>query len=600
MCSKLLQIKCLALVMVTGYMTQCTTLDGRVQNKNSLVTAPYTMSAAAYLDLAKNQVGIEQETLYLQAAGRYLDDGDWQHALPLLTGTTVHSPALANEKHILLAKVDLLRDAPRAAIASLASVQEAKELPPYYRIQFHEILADSYKLLGNATDSVMERMQLEHLYADSNAQANNRSRLWLTLTVLPQPELQTLALEAPDNSELQGWVQLALIPHQSRNNLESMLAEVEAWQMRYPRHPANGMLPSSLTELTSRLLSKPQHMALLLPLSGPLAGPGAAIKEGFLAAYTKANPGKGEGDIRLYNTQGADVAQLYQQILADGADYVVGPLSKADVSRIAALQHPVPTLLLNDIAIRNNTNAYQIGLSPTNEAKQVAERAQKKGLSRALIIYPRGAWGDEVVTAFVKQWKVNGGIVADSLGYSPKDDLNQGIRSLLRAEVSEKRNNARVKLGKKHPPAKLLRRDDFDMIFLVGYPSNARQIMPLLRYYYADNVPVYSTSSVYSGNTNARKDNDLNGIIFCDMPWVFTHQKPNKNWPEQLNSYNRLYALGMDSYYLSTQLNQLFLFPAMGVSTKTGVLYLDKEQRVTRSLAWGQFKLGAAQRLKNG
>jgi len=141
------------------------------------------------------------------------------------------------------------------------------------------------------------------------------------------------------------------------------------------------------------------------------------------------------------------------------------------------------------------------------------------------------------------------------------------------------------------------RRRDFDVIFMVAYPSKARQIMPLLKYYYAGDVPVYATSMVYAGNTDAMKDRDLNGIIFSDMPWVFTHSMSNKNWPEPLNSYNRLYALGMDSYALSTQLNQLLLFPSMGVSDKTGVLSLNSSQQIARTLAFGQFKNGLPQLL---
>ena len=56
--------------------------------------------------------------------------------------------------------------------------------------------------------------------------------------------------------------------------------------------------------------------------------------------------------------------------------------------------------------------------------------------------------------------------------------------------------------------------------------------------------------------------------------------------PEQLNSYNRLYAMGMDSFTLSTQLNQLFS-PAMGVDE--GVFYLSAQQ-IARIPAWGSLK----------
>ena len=112
-------------------------------------------------------------------------------------------------------------------------------------------------------------------------------------------------------------------------------------------------------------------------------------------------------------------------------------------------------------------------------------------------------------------------------------------------------------------------------------------------------MPVYATSAVYAGGKNVMRDRDLDGVVFCDMPWVFTHQVENRNWPEQFNSYNRLYALGLDSYALSTQLNQLLLFPAMGVSEKSGVLYLNSSQQIARILAWGKFKQGLAQEISD-
>ena len=263
---------------------------------------------------------------------------------------------------------------------------------------------------------------------------------------------------------------------------------------------------------------------------------------------------------------------------------------------VAKQDHPVPTLLLNDTDVNLHDNAFMFGLSPSNEARQVAYRASKKGLHRVLIIAPYGVWGDDIVTAFSNQWRVSGGVVVDRLTYDDKTDLNTAVRDFLK--VSARQASAKqfhVAGGLQNSSANAKRRQDFDMIFLLAYPSNARQIMPLLRYYFAGNVPVYATSTVYSGITNTMQDKDLDGIRFCDMSWVFSHQMPNKNWPESLNSYNRLYAMGMDSYALATELNRLILFPAMIVNNNTGVLYLNGAHQIGRILAWGQFRGGVAQ-----
>lgn len=588
-------LKITLLLAAALMLSQCTKVaenQAQMRRANQQATTPYSLPASAYLALAKNQVGEEQQQLLLMAAGRQIYDGQWQEGLNTLAQTSDYlPPALLSEKNILLAKTDLLRQQPKSAIAKLSGVGDVNSLADFYQVQYHDILAAAYESVGNATEAVTERIKLERLLPDATARANNSRVLWMTLTKLPLAELNTLAVEAKEGSDMQGWMRLALIARQSASSSHSLLAQVEEWQDQYPSHPANNILPSSLDAVKPYLNRTPRRMALLLPLSGPLAGPGGAIRDGFMAA---ANNSGNNADIRLYDTAKSDVSSLYLQALDEGADYVVGPLSKADVARVAAMEHPVPTLLLNDMETNLDTNAYRFGLSPSNEAKQVAIEANKSGHKRALIIYPAGSWGDEIVDAFIAQWRSMGGAIADKFSYANNSDLNAAIQGLLQVTESQGREKQMKQLLGQRIQVTPSRRQDFDMIFLLAYPSKARQIMPLLKYYFAGNVPVYATSTVYSGSTNAMKDKDLDGIIFCDMPWVFQHQMGSRNWPEQLNSYNRLYALGMDSFALASQLNQLLLFPAMGLHDKSGVLYLNRSQQVARIPAWGQFKGGVA------
>lgn len=591
--------KCLSIICCVMTLSCCTNKvsDSHVQ-VNQQLASPYTMSAAAYLALANNKTGDERQSLLIMAAGRLIHDGQWQQGRTILLRMNELPADLADEKNLLLAKIDLILGQPRSAINRLAKIQAITSMPIYYQAQFHEMLAQAYQSTGNTVEAVGERIKLEALLPDEASRANNLRILWLTLTTLPPAELNTLAVEAPDDSELKGWMQLALISRQDYRQPQAIMAALARWQENYPQHPAHSILHTASNE--QRLFAQPRHIALLLPLSGPLAGPGNAIKDGFMAAYS-ANGEVDHTKVHFYNTNAADVAALYQQALADGADYVVGPLTKTDVAAVAAMDHPVPTLLLNDVNTETKDNAYQFGLSPSNEAKQIAAKARNNGYIRALIIAPEGAWGDEIVAAFSSQWRANGGHVTDALRYRPNENLNTVVRDFLHITDSEARKKQLNQVLGHHIESTPRRRQDFDMIFLLSYPNKARQIMPLLQYYYAGDVPVYATSSVYSGTPNAMKDRDLNGIIFCDMPWVFNHHMEHKHWPEQYNSYNRLYALGMDSYALSRQLNQLLLFPAMGVSDKSGVLYLNPNGQIARIFAWGRFKQGVAERIhENG
>lgn len=559
------------------------------QEKPTIAKTPYTLPANSYLALSKNQDELEKQNLLIMAAGRFIYDGQWRDGLGVLAQTSNLLPEQADAKTILVAKTDLIREQPRSAISRLANVHEINRLSSYYQVQYHETLAQAYELVGSAAESVVERIKLESLISDEGTQASNRRILWLTLTKLPIEEINTLALEARDNSKLQGWMKLALIARQKNRDARETLAQMEQWQSQFPNHPANNLLPSPLASVKPYLHPMPQKLALLLPLTGPLAGPGGAIRDGFLAAATNS-----ASKVQLYDTAAKPVSELYQTALSEGAEYIVGPLSKTDVATVAAMDHPVPTLLLNDVDLKAKTNAYHFGLSPANEAGQVAVKAGKKGHKRALIIAPAGVWGDEIVEAFRAQWQTNGGIIVDKLAYTANDDLNQAIRNLLHISESQDREKQVKALLGHNIQTIPRRREDFDMIFLLAYPSKARQIMPLLKYYFAGNVPVYATSTVYGGSPDIMKNKDLDGIIFSDMPWVFANHVGSRSWPEQLNSYNRLYALGMDSFALTTQLNQLLLFPAMGVDDKSGVLYLTGTQQIARIPAWGQFKGGVA------
>lgn len=604
---KLYKIRVLTLLTSTLFLCQCTTaVNSSVTEtpKPSPVPVvvkkktknPYALSTSTYLIQAKNQEGSEKQKSLLLAAGRTISEGQWRQGAAILAQTADLTPALMDEKNILLAQIDVMRARPKVALSKLARITEQQKLPSYQQVQWHELLAQAYRATDKPMESITERIKLESLLSDEDSQKANRRKLWLTLTHLSPVALNTEAGLASPQSELQGWLQLALIARQHRDNSQALLTTLEQWQAHFQNHPANNILPQPLDSIANKMLAQPKKVALLLPLSGALQGPGTAVRDGFMAAY-KQNNHDATMQVNTYDTSMGDVASLYQAAITEGADYVIGPLTKPQVAAIAALPHPVPTLLLNDAEVKAQDNSYLFGLSPLNEAVQVAMKARSKGYSRALIIAPGNEWGNEVTKAFTRQWQKKGGHVVDTFLYAEKDDLNKKMKDFLHISQGQQREK-RLKelLGYSIQPV-ISRRQDFDMIFLLAYPSKARQIMPLLNYYYAADVPVFATASVYGGSANALKDKDLDGIIFCDIPWVFSHQMGRRNWPEQFNSYNRLYALGKDSYALATQLNQLILFPADESISGDGILYLKPSQQVARVLEWGQFRQGLAHSL---
>ncbi|MCX7116110.1 MAG: penicillin-binding protein activator [Gammaproteobacteria bacterium] len=566
------------------FLSGCSKVGGNDTFRKTPQSTPYTLPAEAYIGLANRQVGEEKSALMIMAAGRVIDEGRWQQGLQWLSDLPALPPLMQSEKQVLLAKIALLRGRSQEAISYLSAVKDAQGLPGYYQLQYHEILAHAYHKKGRLAESVGERLILDKLLPTEAERARNRRVMWLTLTSLPVAELNTMASEWSPTPEWQGWLKLAMIAKTQGLSRDTLLKRVVAWQAEFPSHPANSLLPTNLTSMQLSLYATPHQVALLLPMTGPLAGPGHAVYDGFMGAHQQSGLSSSLS-VRVYDTAHGDVSGLYHQALQDGADWVIGPLSKQDVLQVVSLTHPVPTILLNDVGVRPAPQGYLLGLSPVSEATQVALKASQQGYHRALVIAPNGAWGDEVLAGFLRTWARRQGVVVETLRYDQQTPLPATIRALLHYRESM------VKVGSGQKAAGA-RRQDFDMVFLLAYPSKAREIVPLLRYYYVGNAPIFSTSAVYMGSADAQSDRDLDGVIFCDMPFVFRQDLPNRHWPEQLNSYSRLYALGLDSFALTYQLNNLLLFPALGLDDKSGVLYLNRNNQIVRVMAWGQFKQG--------
>jgi hypothetical protein len=109
---------------------------------------------------------------------------------------------------------------------------------------------------------------------------------------------------------------------------------------------------------------------------------------------------------------------------------------------------------------------------------------------------------------------------------------------------------------------------------------------------------VYSTSHVYSGKLSRELDRDLNGLVFCDLPWVLHNNSPlakvfTENWPQQ-QSLTRLFALGIDAYHLVYNLDYLKNKDYAFYDGQTGNIQLDDNNRITRKLLWAKFENGQA------
>lgn len=573
-------------LLLVFLLTNCAKVPDSGYYVNKIDKTPYDKPATEYLAMADQAEGVLKEALQIKAAGSLIHKGDTHEARKILTNLKRLPPNLNNEKELLLAKTDLIASRPKSAIAKVARVKNIRQMEPYQQYEYHQILADAYSAVGNYLESINERMKLDDFLGSYDESYANLQRLWETLTAISDNELKPMIIEADENSPIKGWMELLNASRAKYRSNRDLAHSIKNLQQDFMGHPAIGLIK---TENLDKLYPIPQKVALLLPLTGSLSGPGNAIKDGFLEHAKESGT-----EVLIYNTDKENVAKLYFRALNDGAQYIIGPLAKNNASIVRKLSHPVPTLLLNDIQNTHSENIYEFGLSPKREAEQVAKQAFANGLRRVIIIGPEGNWGKQIIASFSAKWQSLGGQISDVLDFKDQDDFNSRIKTLLGVKNSEKRQkDIRNLLGKHIQPTPRIR-EDFDMVFLIAYPQKARQITPMLRYYYAGNIPIYATSSVYAGFENPRRDKDLEGVIFCDMPTLFIDKAKNSHWPEYLNSYSRLYALGYDSYSLTRDLNKLMLFPTQGNKSKSGLLYLNGQREVARQLEFAKFIKGKA------
>jgi outer membrane PBP1 activator LpoA protein len=312
------------------------------------------------------------------------------------------------------------------------------------------------------------------------------------------------------------------------------------------------------------------HLALLLPLNGgPFVPHAQAVRDGFIAAA------KVQGDLalplRVYaSTDDPEVTVGgYRQAVAAGARLVVGPLTRAAVSALAATNLvPVTTLALNapDGGASLPPHMYVLTLQVDAEAKLVAKLAYEEGHRRAYTVTGTDPLSRRMSAAFVEEFTRLGGVQADGRVYDGSElaGLDQ-----YRANIAS--SNA-------------------DAVFLALDAARGRAVRP-----YLGSVPVYATSQIYPGTAGDLAAFELNDVRFVGMPWllqpdhaaVMVYPRPDYGGNLDLQ---RLYALGIDAFRAAREL--LAGRRTFALDGVTGGLTLGADRIVRRALPVAQLTDG--------
>ncbi|MGB5708648.1 MAG: penicillin-binding protein activator [Arenicellales bacterium] len=501
------------------------------------------------------------------------------------------------------------------------------------------VLSDAQLSLDRRIDALISLFRRDPLL-ELDSQLINQQRILNLLRSLTSLE-QSLLQQTVTNNGLpaylaDGWIAFRVIADLPDYERDTQLL---SWHSSFPNHPARDQLLGAGITIP---LEQFNHVVLLLPLTSPFGNAAQAFYDGFIDAYNQDNSVY-KPSISLHDI-GEDPGLTpfyYQSAVAEGADFVVGPLGKAATNSLLNGNPPaLPTLVLADINPEHSApNLYGISLSPEFEALQVAQRAFNDGHRQAAIFRSSTTWGDRAANAFTDAWiELGGSIVSNKSFPDTIEDYSRIIQKLLEVNQSVSRErvlSAQLGVNLEFTPR---RRDDFDMLFFAGNARQARLLVPQLRFFQAHDLPIYATSNIFSGAVNPAVDADLDKLVFGDMRWMveIIYPQPDSSQfseagsngetdaqelpvtssdsneqnideepaaskpkpqpiaksPYSFSPLDRLYALGLESYHLMPRLSVLREDPWQRYNGQAFQASIREDGNILRHLEWASFEKG--------
>jgi uncharacterized protein len=558
--------------------------DKQAQAARLVREGKHTEAARAYADLAV-QVPTDSDNYELLSAEQWVAAGNIAAASQALAQVSPDARTkLATPRALVAAEVAYAENDPARAIRELDQIPVPTS--PDQAQNYYWIRGRSAFLTGHPVEGTRALVERERYLTDAAAIRANREELYSRIRTAAE---HGAPLKAPAKTDpiVVGWLELGPVSVELERNPARAASALDNWKRQFPQHPANASVLATAQSQIAVATEYPNQIALLLPLSGRSEAFGVAVRDGFIAAYLEQASAT-RPRLKIYDVAAESVASAYSHAISEGAGFVVGPLTKEDVAAVVPLNAGrTPVLALNflDDSISPPKNFYQFALLPDDEARMAARRVVADGRLAGVMIVPANEWGNRVGAAFADELKHLGGTVLDSARYEPSQpDFADIIKQILQ-----------VRAVKGEP---VTHRTDATFVFIAGQPGSARLIVPQLKFHYAGDVPVYSTSDSFEPDPSANAD--IDGMLFPDMPWMIAsdpvtaqiRDSVRSAWPSQTLRRNRLYAFGFDAYRLVPSLRANSPGSAGEISGISGKLHLDEHNKVRRELEWAQIKSG--------
>src|ERR1700744_1707792 len=168
----------------------------------------------------------------------------------------------------------------------------------------------------------------------------------------------------------------------------------------------------------------PVRVGVILPFSSTSPAT-RALAASMLKAAELAMFDSGNRNILLMTADdgngGAAAVKAAQQLLAQGAEVIVGPLFAASVQAVApiARDRGVPVLAFSTERSVAGNGAYLLSFLPQDEVRRVVGFAAAKGHNAFAAMVPQGAYGDVVTGAYTDAVRAAGGTSVDVQHFAP-------------------------------------------------------------------------------------------------------------------------------------------------------------------------------------
>jgi outer membrane PBP1 activator LpoA protein len=554
----------------------------------------FEQAAQAYLALAAQSSG-HADSYRLLAAEAWRQEGQIERAAPTLA--QINRQHLSDDEPLRfdLLRAELALNQHDANTALQLTTQPNVTVPAALQLRLLELRARAMQAGGDSWGAARTRVQMDDQLSGFDHTQNRRQILDLLASVNVDSLKQRAAAMKPGDRMLP-WVNEAL----TRQGVAVARPQPELQQ------PVGTLLPGANATVREGY-KVPAQVALLLPADGNYAAASTPIREGFFAAYLDAGRNHAPRPvIRVYDSHGtADGAiKAYQQAVSDGANLVVGPLTRGEVAAVfGQAQLPVPLLALNHPDDRQLPagDTSEFGLLPETEGAQAADHMIERGLHHAYVLVSNDDFAQRAAGAFKAELAARGGQLDGMLTLTSFTNAVSGLNiphGSPAAPASASSTDAASAATDNGSSA-----GNDTGIFISMRPNQARMLIPQLLIANI-HLPVFATSHIYDGSDDATANRDLDGVEFCDAPWLFdaqpglpSHADIATQLPAAQGSAARLFAFGMDAWNLVPYLDWLRTHPGSYMPGASGQLTADQFGRIRRVLIWAQFQDGLARPL---